>query len=136
MSHEFHGWIVLQSSPADTEPEENLDWVAEFRQEVADIRWSSGRAELTLHNGSWLLTLHCFPNRKRDESDEMRRLATRIAEKLPGSYGIIYESDWSVELDGGRGGRGAFVVTVIRRGTTHTFLDPFLSPLQPNIEDI
>lgn len=60
------------------------------------------------------------------------RFLEYVAQLLPGSFGLLYERD--EEMTGAPGQNG-FRVRVMARGELSLRLDPFLSPLQPVIED-
>jgi hypothetical protein len=55
-----------------------------------------------------------------------------IAEKLPGSYGLLYEQDDEMPVPPGP---NAFRGRVLARGRIELRLDPFLSPSIPTTED-
>src|SRR5919205_798611 len=128
-----HGWFVLrQDAYGDTD----------FTVEDANAQRIRAKAD-TLNigldslidvrqsNGMWLLTLGGYQNRPRGSDRALDEPLQSVGELLPGSYGILYESDDErVEPPG----RNAFRVRVMVRGTVSERADPFLSPIQPKIE--
>ena len=80
-----------------------------------------------------MLNLDGLVNRRRYEADELDGLLDHICKRFPGSYGLLYDrSDNDPDFPGGP---NAFRVRVMARGRLTTRQDPFLSPVQPVIED-
>lgn len=131
--YEFHGWIKLVESPSEVDEGALQSKCNTLRNTLNEqINWPSGRAELLLLNGVYMLVLNAVPNRRRSEADELDNLVSNIISDFKGAYGIIYEYDEMVETPTGR---GIFSVRVIKRGSCEVFLDPFLSPKIPVVED-
>jgi len=130
--YEFHGWIkvLVTSSEADSgETEKKID---ELRTFISGINWLSGKIELLLLNGIYILILNAVPNRRRSEADELAEIIDYITRNFKEAYGIVYEYDEQIETPNGR---GIFSVNVIKRGRCEVLLDPFLSPFVPIVED-
>ncbi|SEP53765.1 Imm7 family immunity protein [Amycolatopsis saalfeldensis] len=132
--YEFHGWFQLSESPKEIEfGEEKFDDLLKgVRDRVAEIDWASGEAALKVFNGEHLLLVNGAPNRRRDEERELTELLEYVARQLPGSWGLLYEQAEDMESPPGQGG---YRVRVMARGEITVRLDPFLSPVQPVVED-
>lgn len=130
--YEFHAWVTLADTVSEVETPGFGERLHKLRAELAKINWASGHAEIRLYNGRHVFFANGFPNRKRTEAVELRRLINLIADLFRGSYGIVYELDQLLQANEGRGG---FVITVVRRGTCTVATDNLLSPIVPTIED-
>lgn len=129
-----HGWFVLRhDTHGDT------DFVAEdanagrIREQAEALRIGLGSlVDVRMSNGMWLLSLAGYQNRPRGSDRDVEELLRLVGELLPGSYGILYESDDErVEAPG----TNAFRVRVMARGELTEREDPFLSPIEPTIDD-
>ncbi|WP_328614628.1 immunity 7 family protein [Amycolatopsis sp. NBC_00355] len=72
------------------------------------------------------------PNRPAALGTDLTGLLDFVARRFPGSWGLLYERSDDLERPPGP---GAFRVRVMARGRLVTRLDPFLSPVNPVIED-
>jgi hypothetical protein len=132
--YEFHGWIVLNETPYETDVGSFDIKVKALSERIAALDWSSAAANLSNLNGMFVVTVNGCPNRRRYKAEELRQLLDLIVGEFAGAYGIIYEEDdeaTTMPLHGER----AFSVTVIKRGKCVPAMDPFLSPMVPVIED-
>jgi hypothetical protein len=130
--YEAHGWCGLGESPEDID-DGGLDAaVAELRQRIEAVNWSSLVMDLRRVNGFWFLNLTCVTNRRRGEANFMDELIAWIAARLPGSWGLVYDRDDEMPEPHGP---NRFRVRVIARGAIDERLDQFLSPARPVIED-
>jgi hypothetical protein len=66
------------------------------------------------------------------EGDRLELFLAIIGRRLPGSFGLIYERDDEMPDPPGT---NAFRVRVMARGKLTERQDPFLSPVNPVIED-
>jgi hypothetical protein len=130
--HEFHAWVGLGDSPFEDDTVRIAEVVAELRQLVEAAHWETAKFTLQNLNGVFFLNADGFANRRRDEAELLDLLLSIISEKLPGSWGLVYERDDEAQITPGSNG---FLVRVIARGTIAVRLDPFLSPCNPTIED-
>ncbi|WP_406632877.1 Imm7 family immunity protein [Amycolatopsis sp. WGS_07] len=132
--YEFHGWFALEESPAEVEfgEEKFGELIEDVRERVAAIDWMSGEARLKVFNGRFVLTVHGMPNRRRDEEQELTELLEYVARRLPGSHGLLYERD---DEAGDPPWPDGYRVRVMARGEIAVRFDPFLSPVQPVVED-
>lgn len=131
--YEFHGWFGLAEmtgEPDTTEAYEGL--IRELQGILAGLLWRNAEASLRFFNGWHFLTVTGLRNRPVQEARDLDMILAWLAEKLPGSYGLLHER--SDELPGPPG-PGAFRVRVLARGQVVMRLDPFLSPTIPTIED-
>jgi hypothetical protein len=133
MMYEFHGWFGLAESTYEGDDNRLEQVVGEIQTILAGLPpWSSAYFHLANLNGEYFLTMTGLPNRRRDEAAQVDSLLAMIAEKLPGSYGLLYERDDEMPVPPGP---NAFRVRVLARGRIELRLDPFLSPNIPTIED-
>jgi hypothetical protein len=130
--YEFHGWFRLGESTYDDDVPRLQQVVSEVEAILAGLSWTSARFHLGNLNGEYFLTMTGLPNRRRDEAAQVDALLALIAEKLPGSYGLLYEQDDEMPVPPGP---NAFRVRVLARGRISLRLDPFLSPTIPTTED-
>ena len=129
-----HGWFVLQlNAYGDSDDAKAAANVKQIRKQLDDLfLGANALADVRNSNGMWLLSLAGYQNRPRENARAIEALLERVGQLLPGSYGILYESDDErVEPPG----RNAFRVRVMTRGTLTEHEDPFLSPIQWIIED-
>jgi hypothetical protein len=130
--YEFHGWFGIAESPEEADAGTLDAGITELRARIADIDWATGDVALNVHNGEFFVLANGLMNRRRDEAEDLDALLHHIAARFPGSWGLLYER--SPDMDAPPG-QGAFRVRVMARGQIHIRLDPFLSPVQPVIED-
>ncbi|WP_116206176.1 Imm7 family immunity protein [Amycolatopsis circi] len=129
-----HGWFELEESPAEPEwGEEKLDeLVEEVRARIAGTDFGTSEVTLKIFNGIYVLRVDGAPNHRGTEIPEVIEFLEYVARLLPGSYGLLYERD---EEASDAPGQNGFRVRVMARGELGLRLDPFLSPIQPVIED-
>lgn len=130
--YEFHGWFGIAESPEESDTGSLDAGIADLRERIARVEWTTGEVVLNLHNGEYFVLANGLVNRRRDEAAELDALLHHIAIRFPGSWGLLYER--SSDMDDPPG-QGAFRVRVMARGKIHVRLDPFLSPVRPVIED-
>jgi hypothetical protein len=97
-----------------------------------DAFGSTAHWDLRVLNGAYFLSVAGLVNRRRHEARDLDALLTWLADRLPGSYGLLYEVSPDMPVPPGP---GAFRVRVLARGQVVERLDPFLSPVRPTIED-
>lgn len=130
--YEFHGWFGIAESPEESDIGTLDAGIWELRTRIGGIDWATGEVALKVHNGEFFVTANGLMNRRRDEAEELDILLHHICVRFPGSWGLLYERSPDMEAPPGQ---GAFRVRVMARGRLHVRLDPFLSPVQPVIED-
>ncbi|MFI1220986.1 MULTISPECIES: Imm7 family immunity protein [unclassified Streptomyces] len=130
--YEFHGWFGISESTEESDTGTLSSGITELQGRIAEIDWSTGALTMNVHNGQFFVTANGLMNRRRDEARELDELMHYIAIRFPGSWGLLYERSEDMETPPGQGG---FRVRVMARGGIQTRLDPFLSPVQPVIED-
>ena len=130
--HEFHAWIGLSESTAESDEGQLEEKVAELQDLVADSGWHDAVFEVKNLNGKYFLSANGFVNRRREEGDRLDLFLAIVARRLPGSYGLIYDRDDEMPDPPGP---NAFRVRVLARGKITEHQDPFLSPCNPVIED-
>ena len=130
--YEFHAWIGLSDSPFEQDQEAVEKVVPELERLIAESIWPAARYRIELLNGQYFLLMDGCPPRRRAEVDRMEELIQVVLQRLPGSWGLIYERADEMEPPTGP---NAFRVRVIARGRMSEHSDPFLSPVNPVIED-
>jgi immunity protein 7 of polymorphic toxin system len=130
--YEFHGWFGIAESPEEADTGTLAQGVAELRERIEALDWSTGEAALRAYDGEWFVRADGLVNRRRDEADELDALVAFIAGRFPGAWGLLYERADDLPAPPGP---GAFRVRVLARGELTERLDPFLSPVRPVIED-
>ena len=131
--YEAHGWFGLAETPSEADEGALLGKVHEIDDVIREQRWpTTVAASLHALNGQYWLVLTVFANRRREEVVWVDDLLDLVSQRLPGSWGILYERDDEMPVPPGP---NAFRVTVFGRGRTSKRLDPFLSPCIPIIED-
>lgn len=131
--YEVHGWFALSDSTYESDITKVREEARHVERQISKLETSISFA-LKLHvlNGQIFLVITGFPNRRRSDGVVLDDVLEVIRERLPGSYGLLYERD--DEMDYPPGGN-AFRVTVPTRGHLTRRADPFLSPCNPTIED-
>jgi hypothetical protein len=131
--YEFHGWFGIAENTEDGDSGTLDAGIGDLQARIEALGWpSSSAASLAVHNGTWFLVVNGCPNRPAAEAAELAELLEFVAHRFPGSWGLLYErSDYFEQPPG----PGAFRVRVMARGSLVERLDPFLSPVNPAIED-
>ena len=130
--YECNGWIKLSESTVEVDEGGMDEKCDKLRVTIKELTWSSGRVELLLLNGEYVLVINLNTNRKRSEVSELDSLLERVMNDFKGAYGVLYELNEQVNLEAGL---GVYTVRVIKRGGEDIRLDPFLSPINPVVED-
>jgi len=130
---EYHGWLTIRASPAETEDELEADRqvVDRVRSLIDQLGPAPGLMDFRFINGEAFLHFGGFTNHRSQDVDDVFQLVRAIVHTAPGSYGVLYVHDDEVA------GRSvnAFRVFVAARGQLVEHADPFLSPVDPVIED-
>lgn len=130
--YEFHGWIGLAESTEDIDAGNLETLLTELRAILDNIEWQTASLQFEYLNGQPFLRMGGLINRMRDEATDVDAIYSFVANRLPGSWGLLYERADDMPVPPGP---GAFKVRVLARGKLRSHLDPFLSPCKPNIED-
>lgn len=130
--YEFHGWFGIAETPEESDAGSLDSGINDLRAKVGQAEWATGDISLRVHNGEYFLLANGLVNRRRDEAEELHNLLRYVATRFPGSWGLLYERSSDMEEPPGQ---GAFRVHVMAKGEIHVRLDPFLSPVNPVIED-
>jgi hypothetical protein len=128
---EYHAWMVIHSSPGDEEYEDLQAAFDAAERELQPIRKGTTAISLRWVNGMAQLQMSGFLNHRSGEGQRVIEAFQRIGELAPGSYGVLFARD--DEDPGGR--QNEFQVLVMRRGSSLTVADGFLSPYIPVVED-
>lgn len=123
-----NGWFQLV---ADDEAEDNLvaglqDYCRTFEGTNIQVRWPSP-------NYADFLTIAGNANHLRTHSADVHGLLQLVGERLPGSWGLLYEQDDEREESPGP---GVYRVTTMIRGLLEERMDPYFSPIVPVIEGL
>jgi hypothetical protein len=125
----FHGWIVLSDSTYEGDDDVLFLRAGELRRNIQT--WLDLASDpVVITNGLVVLHLSLCANRRLDYHEHLRSMLSWICEKLPGSYGHFY---WADSDDPAI--QNSFQVIVLARGTMSEVADPWLSPLNPAVED-
>uniref|UniRef100_A0AAU3H4K5 Immunity 7 family protein n=1 Tax=Streptomyces sp. NBC_01401 TaxID=2903854 RepID=A0AAU3H4K5_9ACTN len=130
--YEFHGWFGIAESTEESDAGGLDSGIAELQTHIEEIDWATGEVTLQVHNGEFFVLANGLMNRRRDEARELDSLLHHIATRFPGSWGLLYERAPDMDVPPGP---GSFRVRVMARGRVTVRKDPFLSPVQPIIED-
>ena len=127
---EFHGWAAVRYHTHDTDSARQDECWSAVEKHVRSLN-----AELVCtgrHNGCDSVFIAGQHNHRTDYVIDLFRW---LAERAPGSYGLLYVRD---DEDTSRGGdySNEFRVWKLRRGVLSELTDPFLSPCIPTIEDM
>ncbi|HEX6359170.1 Imm7 family immunity protein [Actinophytocola sp.] len=131
--YEVHGWLNLSESTYESDVG-SLETAVHMLRDVIEKRfvWPNIKVELIVLNGQYMVTIAGCVNRPTVDAIAIHDLIKLVATKLPGSWGLLYEYDSeAIEAPG----FNAYQVTRIARGRVEAQEDPFLSPINPMIED-
>lgn len=131
--YEVHGWLNLSESTYESDVG-SLETKVEMLRRVIEERfvWPNIMVELFVLNGRHMVTIAGYVNRPTADTVAIYDLINLVAVELPGSWGLLYEYDSDV-VEGSSS--GSYQVTRIARGRVERREDPFLSPVNPVIED-
>jgi hypothetical protein len=130
--YEAHGWLGLAETPHDIDDGRLDSGLEELRRRIDAVSWPALTTTLERVNGFWFLTITCCANRRRGEADYIDQLINWTAQRLPGSWGLVYDRDDEMPEPYGP---KRFRVKVIARGHITESQDQYLSPTRPTIED-
>lgn len=129
--YEFHGWATIHESIVEADAGRLDSIVNGLKDYISNLHWNSGLLNVYAVNGEYHLSLGGFLNRKTVEAKEIIKLYLLIADRAPGSYGLLYTRD-DEDTDGFE---NEFRVFVLARGILQEKKDIFLSPVIPVIEN-
>ena len=136
---EFQGWATIREHyREDMEEAEVSEVLIErknaFRSHMEMLKaadHSNVHFFAEFQNGSYRVLLSGVKNRRTSIFDEYLELYRLLAEAMPGSYGELSFIDEDNEE------AGVLVeVYVLRKGTLERFINPFLSPFHPKVEEL
>lgn len=130
--YQFHGWIVLEESPDETDDDVMQEIAQDAQRLIDSFQWGSGVLEIRIVNAQYYVLIAGLTNHRTEEADDLERLFAFVGERAPGSYGLLYIWD---DEENGWPGRNAFKVRLLVRGKTFERADPFFSPIAPVVED-
>jgi len=133
--YEYHGWITLRAS-CDPDAEDDDDLKAALpaiQARIDEIGPDNGLLDMRWVNGECMIHLFGLRNHRDARGPQVVGLFELVAEKAPGSYGLLYEIDHDfIGLDGEG---NFFTVLRLARGRLAKMGDPFLSPFVDVVED-
>lgn len=130
--YEYHGWIGIVVAPYDVEDEtQKLHEVANYVKNLIEQTLPAHHiAELKPINGEYMASLAGFANHRSSLASNLIHIFQEVAQKAPGSYGLLYIwDDEDPELN------NQFQVGRLARGEFKFVSDHYLSPRIPTIED-
>lgn len=130
--YEAHAWLGLAETPYDIDAGGLNEAIAAIQQRIDTETSSASKIELIRLNGDWFITAARLTNRRRGEAEFLDSLLEFVARLLPGTWGLAYDRDDEAPEPSSQ---NRFRVRVIARCSVSEAADPFLSPIQPVIED-
>ena len=130
--YEVHGWFGLAESVEVGDAGGLSVAVRDLGHMLRENEWMNLSISIVPLNGQYFLNITGAFNRRRAEAIFIDDVLEYVRERLPGSWGLLYErDDESAEPDV----KNVFRVKVLARGRLTRQIDPFLSPCVPTIED-
>jgi hypothetical protein len=132
--YEFHAWVGLSDSAFESDLDRVRPVVDQLAATIAERvqGWTTASFAVQQFNGQYFLVANGSVNRWRDEGRLLEDLLALIGAELTGSWGLIYDRDDEMPDPPGV---NAFRARVMARGQLVEQPDPFLSPINPVIED-
>jgi hypothetical protein len=130
--YQYHGRFALAETPEDIDDGGLRAVLPEVQSYLDRLTSTPDAAQLRWMNGQPFVNVDGKAKRPREDGRALTDLVNFLAQRLPGSYGLLYESD---DERTEPPGNNAFRVRVLARGSVTERDDPFLTPLQPVIED-
>ena len=133
--YEFHAWVGLSDSTFESDYDQIDVVVAQLSELIGkrvDPGWSAVSFAVRNFNGQYFFVANGSVNRRRDEAALLEELLALIVTSLPGSWGLVYDRDDAMPVPPGP---NAYRARVIARGAISEQPDPFLTPINPIIED-
>ena len=130
---EYQGWATIREAYSERNEDENLlnDVVLSIKKIITQIDQPQRILDLKFMNGIPRLWVLGSTNHKGSDWEDVYKLFEFIAEKAPGSYGLL--SYWDDEDDSGHDN---FInVYALKKGKLSFHKDSFLSPCIPTIEE-
>ncbi|OWR32320.1 hypothetical protein CDO73_01550 [Saccharibacillus sp. O23] len=127
---EFHGWAVLRHHTHDTEDAEQELQIEKLFDFIEGVD-SEGVITRKIRNGLVSLEISGLHNHRQQYVFDLFK---KIAELLPGSYGLLYIYD-DEDIGKNHDHSNEFVVFKLVRGHLIQEQDYYLSPYIPTVED-
>ena len=99
--YEANGWCTIAESPGDVDVGTLVEGIDELRLRLAGLSWPSLVVALNCISGTWTMSVQCCTNRRRTEAETVDGLFRWVAQRFPGSWGLIYERNDDLPEDGG-----------------------------------
>lgn len=129
---EYHGWFRLAVAPHEVEDEDQkLREVATYARNFIELKFPKHHiAEFKPINGEYMASFADLTNHRTSEAETVIQIFQEIAQKAPGSYGLLYIwDDEDPELN------NEFQVGRLARGKFEFLKNHYLSPRLHTIED-
>ena len=130
--YEFHAWVGLSDSTYESDGNRVGTVVSQLTDLIGDRGWTAASFAVPQFNGQYFFIANGSVNRRRAEAELLDELLAIIVGSLPGSWGMVYDRDDAMPFPPGP---NAFRARVVARGTISEQPDPFLTPINPTIED-
>jgi hypothetical protein len=130
--YQVHAWFGLSESTFESEDSVLQPILGDLQALLDASATFNVRADVAPLNGVYFLTVTALVNHRSSAEEEIEGLVRFITQRLPGSWGLLYERDDETTAPPGP---NAYRVRVVARGRVQERADPFLSPCQPTIED-
>jgi hypothetical protein len=128
--YQYSAWITLRDSTYEGDNEKLHAGIAQVSIALRALSSVVPDNPINAVNGEVLLQCSGGHNRPGQLHHQLLALLHTIAEVLPGSHGLVYWCD-----DEDMRVANNYQVIVLARGKIHNEADPFLSPMNPKIED-
>jgi hypothetical protein len=126
---EYHGWITLRDSPSEGDERRTDELAHRLERSVARLQSEHRVLGMKVINANHVMWMAGYTNHWSADIEEILRLLSEVADKAPGSYGLLYV--WNDESDP----ENAFQVWRIAKGKVTEHEDTLLSPCIPTIEN-
>lgn len=128
---EINGWVTIRESyNEEGEDEKKLNsFLNQLKQKIKETETTNEVYELHSLNGTYQLLISIAHNHRNNEIFEFYNW---IAKNAIGSFGLLYVQD---DEDKRGSNSGNFKVWRMKKGIVDELDDPFLSPVNPSVEE-
>jgi len=128
---EINGWVTIRKSFDVNGEDENklISFLNQLKNKITEIRSTNEMYELNSLNGTHQLSISIAHNHRNNEIFDFYKW---VAKNAIGSFGLLYVQDDEDQRDKNS---GTFKVWRMKKGIVDELDDPFLSPVNPMIEE-